>query len=309
METNESTPKNSPAGEQKQKKDRLFLYLFLLMTGSSVLLGWLYWTQKNETEIVIGENIQITSESDQVKGELQQLQADYEALRTNDESLKAEIEEKKALIEQLQKQVKAGNYDIRKLKKETQTLREIMQHFVGEIDSLNTANKKLTAEKDSVSIELSSEKQKSSTLKNEKDKLYQIGSMIKATGMTVTALNVKSKTNADETKKAKKTDKIKIAFKLGENNIAEKGSRTIYVRIVTPDGKEWCDSPDADHMFTFGTSKGFYAMKKSLQYNNENIDVEMFVRKKDTQELLQGKYFVEVCMDNAPLCKATLELE
>ena len=125
----------------------------------------------------------------------------------------------------------------------------------------------------------------------------------------MTAMNAKGKNKLDETTKAKRTDKIKIAFKLGENKIAPKGVRTIYVRIVTPDGKEWCDSPDADHMFTFGNSKGFYAMKKSLQYDNEDISVEMFVRKKTNEELLPGKYIIEVAMDNAVIGNGALELE
>jgi hypothetical protein len=127
--------------------------------------------------------------------------------------------------------------------------------------------------------------------------------------MKVTALNVKSKTKSTETTKAKRTDKIMVSFKLEENNIAPKGPRTIYIRIVMPDGKEWCDSPDADHLFTFGNSKGYYAMKKSLQYNNEDVTVEMLVRKKESVELPSGKYHVEVCLDNAPIGKAVLELD
>lgn len=307
METTDSTPK-----EQKQKRDKLFLYLFLFMTLVCCVLAWLFWTQKAETDEVIVANVQITEESDQVKGELQKLYSDYEALETQDASLKAEIEEKKALIEQLQKDAekhKDDAYIMAKLKKETKTLRNIMQHFVVEIDSLNTLNKKLMAENESVSTQLSSEKQKSSSLQSEKEKLFQIGSLIKASGMMVTALNVKSGSKTDETKKAKRTDKIQIAFKLEQNDIAPKGPRTLYARIVMPDGKEWCDSPDADHLFTFGTSKGYYAMKKSLQYNNEAISVEMLVRKKESQELLPGKYHVEVCMDNTPIGKATLELD
>jgi hypothetical protein len=306
METQHTAPK------EEKKQSRLFLYLFLLMTVACGIFAWLYWIQKNETQEVTTENVQITQESEEVKRDLQQLQTDYDALKTDDESIKKEIEEKKALIEVLQKEAEKHKNDawiISKLKKETKTLREIMQHFVVEIDSLNTMNKTLIAQKDSVTTELSSEKQKSATLLTEKDKLYKVGSIIKASGMTVTAMNVKGKNKLDETSKAKKTDKIKIAFKLGENKIAPKGPRTIYVRIVTPDGKEWCDSPDADHMFTFGNSKGFYAMKKSLQYENEDISVEMFIRKKENQELLPGKYMVEVNMDNATIGSTTLVLE
>ncbi len=307
METNETTPK-----EEKQKRDRLFLYLFLLMTVICAVLVWLLMNQKTETQTVVAENIQITQESEEVKRDLQNLQTEYAMLETNDVFLKAEIEEKKKLIEQLQRDAekhKDDAYIIARLKKETKTLRDIMQHFVVEIDSLNTLNKKLVAERDSVSTELGTEKEKRNMLQNEKDKLYQLGSIIKASGMKVTALNVKSKTKSTETTKAKRTDKIMVAFKLEENNIAPKGPRTIYVRIVMPDGKEWCDSPDADHLFTFGSSKGYYAMKKSLQYNNEDVNVEMLVRKKETQELPSGKYHVEVCLDNQPVGKAVLELD
>ena len=93
METTPITPK-----EEKPKRDKLFLYLFLLMTVASVTLGWLYWTQKNETQTVTTENIQITAESEVLKRDLQQLQTEYAALETNDAALKSEIEEKKDLI-------------------------------------------------------------------------------------------------------------------------------------------------------------------------------------------------------------------
>lgn len=307
METNQNTPK-----QEEQKRDKLYLYLFLMMTGLCVVLAWLFWTQKNETDTVVTENIAITQESEVVKRDLQNLQTDYAMLETNDAFLKAEIEEKKKLIEQLQRDAekhKDDAYIIARLKKETKTLRDIMKHFVVEIDSLNTVNKKLTAERDSVSTELGSEKEKRNTLQGEKDKLYALGSIIKSSGMKATALNVKSKTKETETTKAKRTDKIMVSFKLEANNIAPKGPRTIYVRIVMPDGKEWCDSPDADHLFTFGSSKGYYAMKKVLQYNNEDVTVEMLVRKKENQDLPSGKYHVEVCMDSSPVGKATLDLD
>ncbi|MBI4946787.1 MAG: hypothetical protein HY840_10360 [Bacteroidetes bacterium] len=311
METTEDAQQ-----EQKPKRNKLFLYLFFFMTIACAVLAWMFWSQKikkDEDEVqlqsVITNNIQITQESEVVKRDLYQLQTEYDALKTDDEEIKKEIEEKKTLIEQLQKQVKAGYYDISKLKKETKTLREIMQHFVVEIDSLNTLNKKLIAVNDSVSTELHSEKQKSSTLQTEKDKLYKMGSVIKSSGMTVTALNIKSKSKEDGTQKAKKTDKIKIAFKLSENQIAPKGKRDIYVRMVTPDGKEWTESADTDHMFTFNKAKGFYASKKIITYTNEEMPVEMIVKKKDNEEFLPGKYLIEVNMDNITIGSISLELE
>ena len=307
MDTTEPTQE-----EQKPKRDKLFLYLFIFMTLVCGTLAWLYWSQKNETVAVTTENIQITAESEVVKRDLQQLQTEYEALKTDDETMKKEIEDKKAEIEQLQIQAEKHKNDvfiIAKLKKETKTLRDIMQHFVVEIDSLNTMNKALIASKDSISTELKSEKTKSSTLLTEKEKLFKLGSMLKASDLTVTAVNLKSKDKESETSKAKRTDRVKVSFKLADNNIAPKGKRNVYLRIVTPDGKEWTESADADHLFTFGSSKGYYAAKKTIEYENDEMSVVVFAKKKENAELLPGKYHVDVNIDDTTIGSATLVLE
>lgn len=307
METSVHTEK-----QQHPKREKFLLFLLFFMTIATSVFAWLYWIQKNEIQGVTAENIQITAESETVKRDLQQLQAEYNSLETDNTELQKQIDEKKALIEQLQEQAekhKNDVYIITKLKKETQTLRQIMQQFVREIDSLNTLNRKLIAEKDSVSSQLTSEKEKSATLHAEKEKLYKIGSALKAKNITVKMYDVRGKDRQSETTKAKKTNKIQISFVIEENKIAPAGNRTIYVRIVTPDGKEWTESADADHMFSFGNSKGFYAAKKNILYDNQETEVILSIKKKENDEMLPGKYLVEINMDNAIAGSANIELE
>ncbi len=52
-----------------------------------------------------------------------------------------------------------------------------------------------------------------------------------------------------ETTKARKTEKIKVSFTLGENKIAKTGEKTVYIRIMTPDGKEMAKSYDDNYKF------------------------------------------------------------
>lgn len=297
---------------EKQKQNKLVILLLVLMSMGCFVFGWLYFIQKSEYESVTSENIQLTQESEVIKRDLQQLRKDYEQLKTTDSVLQAEIREKTELIAKLQLEAekhKNDAYIIAKLKKETKTLREIMQHFVREIDSLNTLNKKLAYEKDSVAAQLSSEKQKSFILQTEKDKLYKIGATLKAGNINVKAYNVRGKDRQSETNKAKKTDKIQITFVLEENKIAPAGARTIYIRMITPDGKEWAESPDADHMFSFGNSKGFYAAKKLIHYDNMDTETVINIKRKETEEFLPGKYLIEINVDNATIGSATLELD
>jgi hypothetical protein len=310
MEKIQHTDENQKSTSGRSKK--FLLLLVLLMTLVASVFAWLYWIQKNKTQEVITENMQVTAEAEIVKRDLQQLQKEYESLKTTDSLMKNEIHEKSILIAQMQIEAekhKNDAYIIAKLKKETQTLRDIMKHFVKEIDSLNTLNKSLIASKDSVTTELKSEKQKSMALQTEKEKLYKMGSVIKANEIKVKAIHLRGKNKEEEVTKAKKTDKILISFKLGENKIAPKGTRTIYIRMITPDGKEWTESADADHTFTFGNSKGFYAAKKTIQYDNEETEVVMYVNKKEDEVMLPGKYIIEINMDNSVIGSANMELE
>jgi myosin heavy subunit len=298
--------------KEKPRRDKLIIFLLIVMTVACAAFAWMYWSQKQEKENLITENIQITEQSEEVKRDLNQLQTEYDALKTDDEELKKEIDDKKAEIEKLQAEAekhKNDAYIISKLKKETKTLRDIMKHFVVEIDSLNTLNKTLTAERDSANIHLKTEKEKSTTLQTEKEKLYKMGSALKAGNISVKAYNVRGKDRQSETTKARKTDKIQIAFTIAENKIAPSGNKTIYLRLVTPDGKEWTEAADADHMFTFNGSKGFYAVKKLVQYDNNDTEVVMSVKKKETEDFLPGKYMLELSTDNSSIGSTSLELE
>ena len=102
---NESAPKAT-----KPKRDKLTLFLLIVMTLSCGVFAWLYWIQKSEKETVMSDNIAITQESEVVKKDLQQLQAEYDALKTDDEGIKKEMKElkKNKRIKKEMKEMKEG---------------------------------------------------------------------------------------------------------------------------------------------------------------------------------------------------------
>ncbi|HEY4798236.1 MAG TPA: hypothetical protein VII99_04080 [Bacteroidia bacterium] len=308
------TPSSS---EKKEKKSEwLYLVLLLLLLCSNGLFGWLWWKDHGHLQVITIERDNTKKDAEIVKQELIALQAQYENMKTTNKGMQKEIDDKKAEILELQKQVeknKDNAYIIAKLKRETQTLRDIMQHFVHEIDSLNTMNKNVIAEKETVKKELKTEKEKNTQLSKEKEDLQNtvnIASILKTVDLKATAI-VEKRGGKKEvvTKKAKRTDKIKISFTLAENSVAKKGERIIYVRIVTPDGNELSQASDSTYLFTFGKSKGYWASKKTLTYNNENTDVVMYAHARPGGDFLNGKYIIEVNCDKATIGNTTLDLE
>lgn len=307
---------NIPEKKEKRKSEWLYLILLLLLLCTNGAFGWLWWKDKNRLQIITVEKENVAKDAEIVKQELIALQAQYANLEVNNKSMQAEIDLKKTEIKKLQQELeknKDNAYIIFKLKKETQTLRDIMQHFVHEIDSLHTLNTNVIAERESVKKELKTEKEKNTQLTIEKESLQEtvnVASMLKAVGLSVSAIiEKKGGKKESETKKAKRTDKIKITFTLAENIVAKNGERIIYARIISPDGKEMTQADDSSHIFSFGKSKGYWATKKTVNYANENTEVVMYAHTKQGETFINGKYIIELTTDGMPVGNTTLELE
>ena len=299
---------------ENRKKSGLLWILIGLLTITNVVTFVLYIKEKNKAanEVIVTE--QVLVERDNVKSDLLQLQKDFENLQTNDKGLQAEIEAKKAEIAQLLEDAekhKGDAYVISKLKKESETLRQIMRGYVRTIDSLGTLNKNLIVEKDNVLKELDNEKGKITGLNKEKEELQstiQKGSILSSSNIVAKGVKFKSGGKKEsETSKASRVEKIKVSFTLSENKIARAGEKTVFVRIVTPDGKEMAKNYDDNYRFTFNKSNGYFAGKETLNYANAEISGVTYCEGKDP--LVPGNYIIEISCDGFVIGTTSLRLD
>jgi hypothetical protein len=299
--------------EKKQNNKLLIILLILLLLGNGTF-AWLWLQERGRANTVVVEKEQVIVERDNVKKDLLDLQQEYATLQTNDVAVQKELEAKRAEIAELLEQAekhKDDAYIISKLRKETETLRKIMKHFVVQIDSLNTLNKTIIAEKDKVSADLNAEKDKTSQLSKDKESLQStvnLGSVLKAENPTVKGVKFKSGGKKEvETTKASRVERIKVSFVLGENKIAKKGVKPVYVRIVTPDGKELTKSMDDMNVVKFNGSKGYFAAKQDVNYSNQEVAVDIFCP--SPTEFIPGKYLVNIICDDVVIGESSITLK
>ena len=302
--------------KEKKKGEWVYIILILLLLITNGACGWFWWKDKNMLRVITIEKESVAKDAEIVKQELIGLKAQYESLNVNNKEMQAEINRKKEEITILQQQLeknKDNEWIIAKLKRETETLRAIMQHFVVEIDSLNTLNKNIIADREKVKGALNTEIEKNNQLSKQNNDLQStvnMASMLKTVGCAATGIVEKRGGKKEvETKKAKHTDKIKIRFTLAENLVAKKGDRVIFARIVMPDGKEMSQGDDSSHVFSFGRSHGYWATKKTVNYDNENTDVIMYAHIKEGDNYKNGKYIIEIATDGETIGSTTLDLE
>lgn len=304
-----------PEQPKKEKKNRGLLFLVFLQTAIIAGLAWLYWNQTIKTETVIQEKIVYIEKNNAFQAELAQLKSDYEALETSDAALKEQLSENIKKIEELEKQAqkhKNDAYIISKLKKEAETLREIMKGYVKTIDSLNTLNQVITAEKQKVEQDLSTEKNKTDQLSKEKEELKHVvamGSALNARNIIAKGVRFKSGgKKEDETNKAKKTEKIKVVFNVADNRMAKPGNKEVYVRILTPDGKEMSKDGSESEMFSLPNgTRSFFAAKKSFSYLNKEMMVSILCN--NSKEFIPGKYTIMLYNDGFEIGQTSLLLE
>lgn len=300
--------------EKSNKKRGIILWIIiLLLMGTNGYTVWLINKEQNRVveQKVVTETIIV--ERDNVKSDLLVLQKDYDGIVAKDANMQKDIDEKKARIEELiieAEKHKGDAYVLSKLRKEAETLRSIMQGYVRTIDSLNTLNQNLVAEKKTVLKQLDVEKEKQNTLVKEKEELkvtIEKGSVLTCFNVSAKAVLFKKGGKKEvETTKARKTEKIKVTFSLGENKIAKSGEKTVYIRIMTPDGKELAKSYDETYKFTFNKSSGYYAGKETLNY--ANVEITGVTYCEGQGEFVPGNYVIDITCDGVVIGNGSIKL-
>ncbi len=307
---------NKPQPTDNQKGNSkipviVLLLLFLLAAGFAGLL----FSEKADLETQLqnceATSSQIQDEKALVISELEEMKSQYDTLYTQNEGLSEELLAEREKIEQLIQEAKNKNWTIAKLKKETQTLRTIMQGYVQTIDSLNTLNQTLVVEKEEISKELGQEKSKTSELTKEKEQLssiVKIGQRLEAQDVTVIAQRVKSNNVHRETSRASRTNKLKVCFTIDKNEIADAGNKTVYVRIIAPDATVLPADDDTNGKFEFsGGTSAYYSLKRDIKYSNVELDKCFYYEV--LAPLPIGKYICEIYCDGADIGKTTIELK
>jgi hypothetical protein len=239
--------------------------------------------------------------SNDLKTDFQNMLKTYDALIEKDkskaDSLNAQKEKIQSLIDELDSNKKMSAQQLYKMKKENETLRNIMKGYVRQIDSLNTLNLKLTSDLDKTSAELTSTKTERDQYKQEaEENAEQVrkGSKLQAYNFSSGALKMRLNNTTEETNRARNAVQFKSSFTISENPIAKAGNKNVYLQVVSPDGK----TMQARSSNVIQTDQGSipYSDAKEINYNNQRIDVTIYYDLKG-ETAVKGNYKVKIYCD------------
>jgi DNA repair ATPase RecN len=246
-------------------------------------------TQKTDViEVIEEEKVALTDERDALLKDLEELQFSYDTLKTENEVMLAEIADQRDQIEKLMKRVRGKNGSLSKAKKEAETLRTIMKGYVATIDSLNQLNQQLMAENEGIRAEMQEVQTRNQELfirQENMEGMISTGKILTAAGLSAQPLELVNSGRQRETKRANRTDMVRVCFTLLENRIADKGKRTVYLQIVDAAGKVLSSDSEASVETPGGTP---VSVSRGLDYTRERLDACIFFQ--PAVELAEGTY-------------------
>jgi hypothetical protein len=316
--------------EPKKSRDPLYITIIVLLLGTAGYFAYLWSDVKSANKTLTDENAKLEADAkymkdlmekngmvdvmgEDLKDNLEFMLDSYSQLKTTNSAMNDSISIQKERIAKLldeAKKHKGDAYAILRLKKEAETLRNIMKSYIHTIDSLNTVNQGLVVDihnKEKVISDVSAERdQLNEKSKNLEDKVAK-GSVLQTSGLSAIGLRIRNSGKQVETSKAGRVDMIKACMSIMENRIAKPGPREVYMVVITPDGNIISDNPSVSVNTEEGATP--FSLKRAIDYQNATLDLCMYAEIKEGIELKGGTYIVKIYCDRALIGKSTFTLK
>lgn len=171
---------------------------------------------------------------------------ELESMKGKNDELDAKIAERESKINELKTQLSA----IAGKSKKTEADKAKMQSIITELQKQNAdylvqintlvEEKKILVEKNTkLETDLSSEKETTKKLSNEKQFLsgkFELGKLLQTNNIFATGIKTKGSGKELETNKINRLDKIRVCFETGDNKVIDSGPVTLYMRLIGPNG-------------------------------------------------------------------------
>ena len=277
--------------------------MYLLIVVAVLLAGALAYVWYQQSSLVK----ELTIDKENLTREMISLQNDYATLSSDYDTINSQLdssrEEVSQLIERIKKTEATNRSKIRQYERELGTLRSIMKNYIVQIDSLNTLNRRLTADAAAARRETAEARRQSEQLTRTVENLtgqIAVGSVIKARGLRMEAFNASDKI----TDRSSRVVRLLTPLSLVENDLAAKGPVRVYVRVKGPDGILLTNS--SQRTFEVNGEPMICSASREVDYQGKEVELSIYLN--DIPEYVKGIYTVEAYTEQSKLGEAEMML-
>ncbi len=290
----------------KERTPQLIAIIGVLAVVMAILIGFLVTRNRQMSEM----QEQYVIDKQELEDEYEAISLQYEGFKfsVQNDSLLYQLQNEQAKVLRLQEELRmtqaSDKAEIKRLSDELATLRKILRSYIQQIDSLNTLNKELRAENEQITNQYQRTSRTLQQVSREREQLSEkvtLAAQLVATNIQAKAINDRGR---DQSKLSRSTQFV-VSFTVARNITAEPGERTIFVRILTPDGTVL--SKSQANTFPYENSEILYSMRRIIEYGGEEIPVTMYW---DIEEfLMPGTYKADIFADGHHIGSRSFAME
>ena len=284
--------------ERKENKGPRTVMIILAVVAVALggVLGYMLYQRNSLVKDLETEKAELAQQMVALQQDFDSLNSDYESIN---HQLDTSREQVALLIEKLSKTEATNRAKIRQYEKELGTLRSIMKGYIVQIDSLNTLNKRLTADAAAARREAAESRAANEQLTQQVENLasqVSAGKILKARGISLLAHYSNDKVGDRHSRVRYMTANLSLV----ENTLADKGPVRIYVRVKDPEGILLNNTESTS--FTAGGEVLQATASREVDYEGNEVDLTIYIN--DTGEFVKGVYTLEVYTEQSLLGRA-----
>jgi hypothetical protein len=292
--------------ENKNKSNLLLIILLLLSVGFNIYQysakNTLVSENKNERDSLITARVDIEKELNETYSELNQYKGENARMDSLLSKANTDLQSYENKIASLLKSESNKDQLNKKLLEELKEIKKLRDQYLEKIDNLLAENVRLKKDNSDLNTKV---EQISKDLQN----TVNTASVLRVEYLNISSLKKKFNDKYAPTLLAKRTNKFDICFTVLENKIAKSGTRTVYLRLISPNGKVIGDRAQGSGSFTDtkSNSQMQFTLSKSLDYTNTNANICM-TWESTGEKYDVGIYTAEIYIDGLFSSSKTLEL-
>ena len=284
--------------ERKEKKGPRTVMTALAAVAAilALVLGYMLYQRSVLVKDLESEKAELAQQMVDLQNDFSTLNSDYEAIN---HQLDTSREQVAMLIEKLSKTEATNRAKIRQYEKELGTLRTIMKGYIVQIDSLNTLNKKLTADAAAARREAAESRRVSEELTQQVESLsskVNAGKILRSRAISL----VGHYSNDKAGDRHSRVRYMVANLTLVENSLADQGPVRVYVRVKDPEGILLMNNESTE--FTVNGVALQATASREVDYTGNEVDVSIYIN--DTGEFVKGVYTLEVYTEQSLLGRA-----
>lgn len=298
---------NTERASSKKSKGWIYAIIGVL---ALIIIGLSCWLISLKGDLSVLENEKEQQRAD-FQAEVDSLLRVHNELKENYGELSVQLAEKDSIIQADAIEIKKlldSQWDYNRIKKKVSELQAISQNYVHQLDSLYVVNQELKAENERIREEVQEERKQNRNLQRQKEELtnkVNLATVLRIYNLSADAVRFKGGSHETETDKAGRTERIRVTFTVGQNDLVQAGPKDFYLRIADPSKNIICKGTGDEYAFKYNGEMLQYTEKVHVNYDNKEKEVRAYYVKPSDREMLPGYYFVDVYDDNNNLVGQT----